>query len=191
MLTTIKLKGVLGRTFQKEFELQVDSVATAIRAISANFPLFRQHILAKKNYYKIIVDKSVVSASELTLTKKSGIKSITIIPVVEGSGKLGKVIIGAVLLFVAYQTGFGFNDVTGQLTTAGGFLSSAGTSLLIGGIMELLFKPPVAEYSEAGNVESYNFNGPVNTTAQGKPVPVGYGQVLVGSAIIGAGIHTT
>jgi len=35
---------------------------------------------------------------------------------------------------------------------------------------------------------SYVFNGAVNTTAQGHPVPVGYGRMIVGSAVISAGI---
>ncbi|HNQ32149.1 MAG TPA: hypothetical protein PKJ93_00055, partial [Methanoculleus sp.] len=31
--------------------------------------------------------------------------------------------------------------------------------------------------------------GPVNTMAQGHPVPVGYGEMIVGSAVISAGIE--
>ena len=36
----------------------------------------------------------------------------------------------------------------------------------------------------------HNFNGPVNTTAQGNPVPVIYGEMIVGSATISAGIYS-
>ncbi|HCW20974.1 MAG TPA: phage tail protein, partial [Achromobacter sp.] len=39
------------------------------------------------------------------------------------------------------------------------------------------------------NGASYNFNGPVNTSAQGIPVPVLYGRMIVGSAVISAGIY--
>ncbi len=38
------------------------------------------------------------------------------------------------------------------------------------------------------NQPSYVFNGPVNTTAQGQPVPIGYGRLIVGGAVISAGI---
>ena len=40
------------------------------------------------------------------------------------------------------------------------------------------------------NGASYNFNGPVNTTAQGNPVPLLYGEMFVGSATISAGIYS-
>lgn len=38
------------------------------------------------------------------------------------------------------------------------------------------------------NSASYSFAGPVNTEAQGNPVPVVYGRMIVGSAVISAGI---
>ena len=51
---------------------------------------------------------------------------------------------------------------------------------------------PDAQASEPSerpeNKPSYSFNGAVNTTAQGHPVPVGYGRLVVGSAVISAGI---
>lgn len=40
------------------------------------------------------------------------------------------------------------------------------------------------------NKPSYAFGGPVNTTAQGNPVPIGYGQREIGGAVISAGIYT-
>jgi len=40
------------------------------------------------------------------------------------------------------------------------------------------------------NGASYNFNGPVNTTAQGNPVPLLYGELFVGSSTISAGIYS-
>ena len=39
------------------------------------------------------------------------------------------------------------------------------------------------------NRASYSFNGPVNTSAQGNPVGLLYGQAIVGSAVISAGIY--
>ena len=42
--------------------------------------------------------------------------------------------------------------------------------------------------SEDKRDPSYIFNGPVNTMAQGHPVPIGYGEMIVGSAVISAGI---
>ena len=38
------------------------------------------------------------------------------------------------------------------------------------------------------NTPSTYFDGAVNTTAQGHPVPIGYGKLIVGSAVISAGL---
>ena len=40
------------------------------------------------------------------------------------------------------------------------------------------------------NQPSYAFGGAVNTTAQGQPVPIGYGRMIIGGAVISAGITT-
>ncbi|WP_260627457.1 tail assembly protein [Pseudomonas protegens] len=40
------------------------------------------------------------------------------------------------------------------------------------------------------NRPSYSFNGAVNTSVQGNPVPLLYGRMIVGSAVISAGIYS-
>jgi predicted phage tail protein len=60
----------------------------------------------------------------------------------------------------------------------------------LGGVAQMLAPQPASnEPSERPeNQPSYTFNGAVNTTAQGQPVPLGYGRLVVGSAVISAGI---
>jgi len=69
-------------------------------------------------------------------------------------------------------------------------LYSVGTAMILGGVAQMIAPTPKAnEPSERPeNKPSYSFNGAVNTTAQGHPVPVGYGRLIVGSAVISAGI---
>lgn len=43
----------------------------------------------------------------------------------------------------------------------------------------------------ADNRTSYIFNGAVNVTAQGAPVPICYGRMRVGSVVVSAGVTTT
>jgi predicted phage tail protein len=52
------------------------------------------------------------------------------------------------------------------------------------GIAQLLAEPPEANTKESRNLESYSFDGPRNTTQQGAPVPVGYGKLMVGGALV-------
>ena len=71
-------------------------------------------------------------------------------------------------------------------------LAKIGMGIAISGIAQMLApKPsPPSSSSPVDNGSSYNFNGSVNTTAQGVPVPVCYGRLIVGSAVISAGIKS-
>ncbi|NRD60848.1 hypothetical protein HRD49_03720, partial [Corallococcus exiguus] len=75
---------------------------------------------------------------------------------------------------------------------AGVPLITAGISLVVGGVSQLLFAPPTATGPDEddANKPSYVFNGPVNTLAQGHPVPICYGEMEVGSCVVSAGIVT-
>ena len=68
---------------------------------------------------------------------------------------------------------------------------SMGVSMALGGVSQMLSPQQRGLSANDGpdNGASYNFNGPVNTSAQGNPVPVLYGRMIVGSAVISAGIY--
>ena len=76
--------------------------------------------------------------------------------------------------------------------TAGwGTVASVGVSLAAGGVVQMLSpQPKLSANNNNGDKQSasYNFSGAVNTTAQGGPVPYGFGRMRVGSAVISAGI---
>lgn len=79
--------------------------------------------------------------------------------------------------------------VGGAFASAIGFV---GVSLVIGGVANLI--SPQASMGgltsgrEAARLESFTFSGIVNTSKQGLPVPVAYGRVFVGSAVISSGL---
>jgi hypothetical protein len=69
----------------------------------------------------------------------------------------------------------------------------AGIAMIAGGVVQLLTPVPkgMSAKDASANTPSYNFNGPVNTEAQGHPVPLFYGgPMTVGSAVASAGIDT-
>ena len=75
------------------------------------------------------------------------------------------------------------------MTGLGTVAVSLGVSLVLGGIAQMLTPLPKLPASGARDeIQSDYFNGPVNTTAQGGAVPVLYGELFVGSAVISAGI---
>jgi hypothetical protein len=69
-------------------------------------------------------------------------------------------------------------------TTLATVAFSVGVSLALGGIAQMLAPQPKFDGPQEEQQPSYVFNGAVNTTAQGQPVPVGYGRMIVGSAVI-------
>jgi predicted phage tail protein len=70
-------------------------------------------------------------------------------------------------------------------------LVSIGWGMVFGGVVQMLSPKPkgVTNADSPNNQPSYVFNGAVNTQAQGNPVPLGYGRMIVGSAVISAGIN--
>ena len=58
---------------------------------------------------------------------------------------------------------------------------TVGTNLALAGVSQLLAPGPETEEQQE---EGYLFNGPVNNIAQGLPVPVCYGELMVGGSPI-------
>ncbi|WP_460163675.1 tail assembly protein [Pseudomonas sp. S2_F03] len=68
-----------------------------------------------------------------------------------------------------------------------------GIGMVAGGVLQMLSPVPTTksgsqqEQASTENKPSYLFNGAFNSTQQGLPVPVVYGQMLVGSSVVGVG----
>lgn len=187
-MRTIKLYGELGKRFGKIHRFEVRTAGEAIRALCANFPEFRSYLGNAHNQgigFGIVVgNEPVHDYPEVDHPSNSG-APIKVIPLVFGSGNgWVKVLVGAVLVVAgAVATAFGFGAV-------GGPLIAAGAGLIIGGVAQLLTKPPGPQNAqETRNRTSFIFNGPVNVSAQGGAIPVGYGRMIVGSTVISAGIE--
>lgn len=120
-------------------------------------------------------------------------KTLHIVPVIGGAknGLLG-IVLGAALIVASFYLP-ATPLIAGLGAASPSFASIAfgiGTSLVLGGVAGILAPTPKtsAGAAEATNLPSYTFNGAVNTTAQGQPVPVGYGRMIIGSAVASAGI---
>jgi len=189
-MTTIYLHGHLGRRFGWRWRLDVASPAEAVRAIIANRPDFHAH-LAKHSApgYQVFIGPDPVRDAD-GLRHPIGQQAIKIVPIVAGAAKspIIGIILGVVIIAAAVVLWQPEGVMFGVAMTMGGI----GASMAIGGITQLLAgtpnAPEIAERPE--NKPSFFFSGPVNTIAQGHPVPVGYGRLRVGSAVISAGITT-
>lgn len=184
-LKTIRLYGVLGKKFGRKFKLAVNSPAEAVRALCTLVPGIQAFLMNAKDAgleFAVYTGKRNLSVEELRYP--SGDDEIKFVPMVIGAkgGGFIATILGAVLVVVGIfliWTPFGLP------------LIGVGAALMVGGIMTMLAPVPkeAGDRDKAGDRPSYSFNGPVNTQAQGNPVPVAYGgPMFVGSAVISASI---
>jgi len=195
------LYGNLGALYGKVHLYDVVSPAQAIKALSVTIKGFKQSLI-DGGYYRILVGgKDELDINEVA-NPMSDRETIRIVPVVAGAEGLGKVVLGTALILAAgpLAGAFGFVPAVGSTAAVAGFagitpaiFSSIGVSLVIGGVSQMLFSPQAAPASaeRPENKPSFIFNGAVNTTRQGNPVPICYGRMIVGSQVISAGLRAT
>ncbi|MDE9431350.1 tail assembly protein [Xenorhabdus bovienii] len=183
-LRTIRLSGVLIPQFGREYKLAVSSPIEAIRALSVMIDGFEKFLLTARERgltFAVFIGKRNISRDELEL---SGEGDIRIVPVIIGSKKAGifQTILGAVMVVAG---------VFAWATPWGVPLVMSGVSMMLGGVVQMLSPMPggLARREDPDNKPSYAFGGPVNSIAQGNPVPIGYGKRRIGGAIISAGIY--
>lgn len=178
MLKTIKLYGVLGKKFGKEFHLAVESTREAVKALSVQVSGFEQFMLtAHEQGLAFAVFQDDENISEDQIDFETGAKVIKIVPKVIGAGGNGilQTILGAVMVVVGV--------ITQQYWAVG-----MGVGMMIGGIAQMLApKVDTEDQNQDGNRANKGFGGAVTTIAQGNPVPILYGQREVGGFIINAG----
>lgn len=191
----IILSGELAKKYGRTHYLAVNSPAEAIRALCANHGTFYSFLASSEQRnvgYQVIIDDDDIGENTDRLPLPFS-RDMHIVPVIGGgkSGFLG-IVLGVALIAASFFLPAA-PLIAGLGAASPSFASIAfgvGASLFLGGVSGLLAPQPkaTAGQAEVRNLPSYTFNGPVNTTAQGQPVPVGYGRMIVGSAVISAGI---
>ena len=188
MLTIIKLHGILGEKFSKQYELHINNYREATVALASQIPAFKQFMLeADSKGLKFAVFKDDISkdnnVSEEELDNYTGAKVIHIVPKVVGAGGDS-----GVFQLIAGVALIGLSFIPSPFSP---FLQTAGISLVLGGVTTMLMPTPDLEGQDPnGNKPSNGFGGAVTTVAQGNPVPVLYGEREIGGFICSAGIYT-
>lgn len=189
-LRTIRLYGVLGARFGRVHQLAVDNAAEAVRALSVIVPGFKAALIESGERgikYAVFLGRQNISADQMRVPP--GREDIRIAPVLQGAKRAGlfQAVLGVALIALAVWNP-SFIGLSAKVALGVGM---AGFSMALGGVVQML--SPQAKGLSAkdapNNGASYNFNGPVNTSAQGNAVPILYGRMLVGSAVISAGIY--
>lgn len=190
-MKTVILLGELGRQFGRRHRLEVASAAEAVRALCANFADFARVLSSSSERgvgYRVLADRA--PAIDVGQLHHPVSQTIHIVPVLSGAGGgVGQVLLGAAILAVAWYNPMAWAAAGALMSQA--TLYTVGTSMVLGGVTQMLSPAPNMQTptERPENKPSYIFDGPVNTTAQGHPVPVGYGRMIVGSSVISAGLY--
>ena len=200
MLRKVKLYGELADFVgYKELDAVINSTADAIRFLVTNFPKLEAHMADR--YYKVLVDDYEIGEEDIH--NPIGQSDISIVPVITGSGGVGKTLLGVAMIGIAIAApGAGFMaggglGFAGAGAMAGKFSMAAmkgnfGIALTLMGVSEMLF--PIPKRQDFNDEEdpriSFNFSGVQNTSRAGTSHPICYGEIVCGSVVISAGIDT-
>ncbi len=194
-MKVVKVYGALREQLgQGQFEFVADTPAQALKALLVNFSGLEKWLIDSEQRgvgYRVMVGKQNICSDDMSelLSPWSEQEIFSITPVLTGAGGggVGQVIAGVAL--VALTLIPGGLPIAGTLATSIGLFGGA---LILGGVAQMISptpKPPgLVEQNEAARLESNSFSGIVNTTRQGVPVPIAYGRVFVGGAVISAGL---
>jgi predicted phage tail protein len=182
MTRTIYLNGKMGELFGEVWKLNAATVAECMHGIDCQREgKLKQYLMdctEKGIMFTVQRGKEFLDYDNLQMNLAED--DLIITPVPAGSAnKLGKLIAGFVLMVVGVM-----------LLMSGGWLGVA-AGVAVGMIGSTLVNSALAEYMapkkgmERG--DAFLFDGPVNNTKEGLPVPLAYGQVLVGGATIAFG----
>ncbi|KWW10640.1 hypothetical protein PMCND_01350 [Pasteurella multocida] len=174
--------------------------AEAIRALCVLKEGFKEFLLNSEKHgivYRFLVQREDIDGTPEEFQMQYGAKTeFHLIPVIRGSkrGGLFGLIAGAALIGLSIWNpaflGLSTFGGTGMLANVATVPFMIGASLALGGISQLLTPIPKMDgpQERPENQPSYLFNGAVNTTQQGQPIPLLYGELIVGSAVVSAGL---
>ena len=189
-MVNVRFYGSL-KQFGSEFRLDCQTTAEIVQALTSQIPKLRQFI--QQGLFTVRVGRDYFDNRYLEQGLSHKLKddaTVHFTPVLKGSkrGGLFGVIAGVAIIAGAIVLG----PLTGIISTnAAWIVGSVGASLLLGGVAQMLTKMPEMKMgTEKEKKQSTAFSNLSNMTAQGKPMPLAYGRMRVGSLIISQGVET-
>ena len=163
----VKLLGELGRKYGRFYEFMALNPKEVISALSNQIDGFRDYLRgAHENgvFFKLVTtEPEGIDYNECMMP----CDTLVIAPVITGAGgsglSIGKILLGVVLIGLAFIPGIGTVAATGALSSIGSALFGVGGALLFGGIAELLTPTPKKPKETE---QSFLFDRAVDLTSQ-------------------------
>lgn len=179
-MVNVRFYGSL-KQFGTEFRLDCKTPAEVIQALTSQIPKLRQFI--QQGLFTVRVGREYLDNRYLEQGLNQHLRedaTVHFTPVLKGSKKAGlfQTIVGAVMVVV----GAVFQQY---------YLVGAGIAMVAGGVAQMLTKmPPMSTGKDAERKQSTSFSNLSNMAAQGRPMPLAYGRIRIGSLIISQGVET-
>lgn len=182
-MVNVRFYGSL-KQFGTEFRLDCKTPAEVVQALTSQIPKLRQFI--QQGLFTVRVGREYLDNRHLEQGLNQHLKdnsTVHFTPVLKGSKKAGlfQTIVGAVMVVVGAFTSW----------AGGAALIAGGIGLMAGGVAQMLTKmPSMSTGKDAERKQSTSFSNLSNMAAQGRPMPIAYGRIRVGSLIISQGVET-
>lgn len=179
-MVNVRFYGSL-KQFGTKFRLDCKTPAEVVQALTSQIPKLRQFI--QQGLFTVRVGREYLDNRYLEQGLNQHLKddsTVHFTPVLKGSKKAGlfQTIVGAVMVVV----GAVFQQY---------YLVGAGIAMVAGGVAQMLTKmPSMSTGKDAERKQSTSFSNLSNMAAQGRPMPLAYGRIRVGSLIISQGVET-
>lgn len=210
MIRKVHLLGNLGEKFGPVWNVHCTTVSECLRLIECQADGFKKYLVDIANQgtnFAVRTGEELIGTGE-ELYMNVNAEDVYITEVPAGAGGWGKIIVGALIIVAAIAIVFATGGTAlsaaaaaGQMvgtgfaaTMSAGWaalgnmalaqiavmtLASIGLNLVMAGVNELMMPKP-----DKGKSAGAFFSGPVNTIKQGQPVPLLYGELIVGGAPI-------
>ena len=190
-MVNVRFYGSL-KQFGSDFRLDCKTPAEVIHALTSQIPKLRQFI--QQGLFTVRVGRDYFDNRYLEKGLSQKLRddsTVHLTPTLKGSkrGGLFGVITGVALLAGALALGpLGFSVIGAN---AAWMVGGLGASMLLGGVAQMLTKmPSMSTGKDADKKQSTSFSNLSNMAAQGRPMPLAYGRIRVGSLIISQGVET-
>lgn len=191
-MRTLWLHGRLAEMFGKSFSMQVKTPGQAFRLLDANLKGAFFRAIREGSYY-VYCEKGgkeiPLPLSELGMSMAG---DFHVVPELVGSSGSGTTNVGLAFLILGVGLIVAGTFTAGATTPVGVAMISYGIGFSITGAALLLMRLPkddiVDSNTDINERASFAFNGPINTAKEGGPVPLVYGQMLVGSVLLSGSV---
>ena len=190
-MVNVRFYGSL-KQFGSEFRLDCKTPAEVVQALTSQIPKLRQFI--QQGLFTVRVGRDYFDNRYLEQGLNQKLKddsTVHFTPTLKGSkrGGLFGVIAGVALIATAFALGpLGFSVIGAN---AAWMVGGVGASMLLGGVAQMLTKiPSMSTGKDSEKKQSTSFSNLSNMAAQGRPMPLAYGRIRVGSLIISQGVET-